>query len=151
MKLNVFLHAGTNTHKLKGKIARQELKKLFEFATSGTHFFFVGNYHDQTDRIAMGSLLGLVLANLFIGFMKKGWLGQFQYCGVLLCHQYDDDIICLFNFEQDAKEFLKFINFQHPYIKFTFEKQKDDKLAFLDVLSSQTDQTFCTRIDRKTT
>ena len=26
---------------------------------------------------------------------------------------------------------------QHPNIKFTFEKQKDDKLAFLDVLISK--------------
>ena len=71
MKLNGFLHAGTNTHKLKGKIARQELKKLFEFATSGTHFCFVGNYYDQIDRTAMGSPLGPVLANLFIGFHEK--------------------------------------------------------------------------------
>lgn len=77
MKLNGFLHAGTNTHKLKGKIARQfeiarqELKKLFEFSTSGTHFCFVGNYYDQIDRTAMGCPLGLVLANLFVGFHEK--------------------------------------------------------------------------------
>ena len=28
------------------KIKRQELKKLFKFATSGTHFLFDGSYYD---------------------------------------------------------------------------------------------------------
>ena len=50
------------------KIARQELKKLLEFATSGTHFLFDGNYYDQIDGVAIGSPLGPVLANLFMDF-----------------------------------------------------------------------------------
>ena len=133
------------------KIARQELKKLFEFATSGTHFLFDGSYYDQIDGVAMGSPLGPVLANLFMGFHEKRWLDQFQFCDVLLYRRYVDDIICSFNPEEDADEFLKFINTQHPNIKFTFEKQKDDKLAFLDVLISKTDQNFCSSVYSKMT
>ena len=57
----------------------------------------------------------------------------------------------MFNSEQDADEFFKFLNSRHPNIKFTFEKQKDDKLAFLDILISKTDQNFCTSIYRKMT
>ena len=53
------------------KITRQELKKLFEFATSGTHFLFDGSYYDQIDVVMMGSPLGPVLANLFMGFHEK--------------------------------------------------------------------------------
>ena len=98
------------------KITRQELKKLFEFATSGTHFLFDGSYYDQIDGVAMGSPLGLVLANLFMGFHEKRWLDQFQFCDVLLYHRYVDNIISLFNSEQDADEFLKFFNAQHPNI-----------------------------------
>ena len=99
----------------------------------------------------MGSPLGLVLANLFMGFHEKRWLGQFQFCNVLLYCRYVDDIICLFNSEQDADEFFKSLNAQHSNIKFKFEKQKDDKLAFLDVLISKTDQNFCTSVYRKMT
>ena len=73
------------------KITRQKLKKLFEFATSGTHFLF-----DQIDGVAMGSPLGPILANLFMGFHEKRWLDQFQFCQVLLYRRYVDDIICLF-------------------------------------------------------
>ena len=50
------------------KITRQELKKLFEFETSGTHFLFVGNYYDQIDGVAMGPPLGPVLAKPIYGF-----------------------------------------------------------------------------------
>ena len=133
------------------KITRQELKKLFEFATSGTHFLFDNSYYDQIDGVVMGSPLGPVLANLFLGFHEKRWLDQFQFCDVLLQRRYVDEIICLFNSEQDADEFFKFLNTQHPNIKFTFEKQKDDKLAFLDILISKTEQNFCTSVYRKMT
>ena len=62
-----------------------------------------------------------------------------------------DYIICLFNSEQDADEFFKFLNSQHPNIKFTFKNQKYDKLAFLDVLILKTDQNFCTSVYCKMT
>ena len=98
------------------KIARQELKKLFEFATSGTHFLFDGSYYDQIDVVMMGSLLGPVLANLFMGFHEKRYLDQFQFCDVLLYRRYVDDISCLLNSEQDTDESFKFLN--TPNVKF---------------------------------
>ena len=57
----------------------------------------------------------------------------------------------MFNSEQDLDKSFKFLNTEHPNIKFTFEKQKDGKLAFLDVLISKTDQNFCTSVYRKMT
>ena len=49
------------------------------------------------------------------------------------------------------KQTNNIINSQHPNIKFTFEKQKYDKLAFLDVLILKTDQNFCTSVYCKMT
>ena len=66
------------------KITKKDLKKLFEFATSGTHILFDGNYYDQIDGVAMGSPLGPVLANLFIGFYEKQWLKEFNLILLLL-------------------------------------------------------------------
>ena len=48
------------------------------------HFLFNGNYYDQTDGVAMGSSLGPVLANLFIGYHEKIWLEEFETCEVVL-------------------------------------------------------------------
>ena len=44
------------------KISKEDLKSLFDFATSLSHFLFDGNIYDQ--GVAMGSPLGSVLANL---------------------------------------------------------------------------------------
>ena len=50
---------------------RRELKQLFGFATSGTHFIFNSSFYDQVDGVSMGFSLGPVLANLFMGFHEK--------------------------------------------------------------------------------
>ena len=50
------------------KITKSELKKIFLFPTSETHFLFDNCYYDQIDGVAMGSPLGPVLANLFMSF-----------------------------------------------------------------------------------
>ena len=86
-----------------------------------------------------------------MGFNEKRWLDQFQFCDVLLYRRYFDDIIFLFNSEQDAVEFFRFLNSQHPNIKFTLEKQKDDKFGFLEILISKTDQNFYTSVYHKMT
>ena len=39
------------------RITRKQLTKLFEFATSRTHFLFNAKYYDQIDFVAMGSSL----------------------------------------------------------------------------------------------
>ena len=53
------------------KVTKRELTQLFNFATSGTHFFFHGNFYDQVDGASVGSPLGPVLANLFMGVSRK--------------------------------------------------------------------------------
>ena len=52
-------------------ITRKELKKLFLFATSQTHFIFNSNFYNQVDGVAMGSPLAPVLANIFMGFHES--------------------------------------------------------------------------------
>ena len=44
------------------KLGRENLTKLFFFATAQTHFSFLGNFYDQIDGVAMGSPLAPVLA-----------------------------------------------------------------------------------------
>ena len=97
-------------------ITKAELKKLFEFATSGTYFLFQGIFHNQIDGVAMGSPLGPVLANLFMGYYGTLWLNIFRECEIILYRRYADDIICLFNYKSDADKFFEFLNTQHPNI-----------------------------------
>ena len=86
----------------------------------------------------LSSLLGPVLANLFFGHHEKIWSDEFKSFEVILCRWYIDDIICLFSCEKVADEFcFTFVNSRHPNIKFLFEKEKDYKIAFLDVYIRQ--------------
>ena len=51
-------------------ITKSELKKLFEFATSGTYFLLEGAIYYQIDGVAMGSSLGPMLVNFFMGYYE---------------------------------------------------------------------------------
>ena len=51
-------------------VTKKELKKLFLFATSQTHFIFNSKFYNQIDGVAMGSPLARVLANIFMGFYE---------------------------------------------------------------------------------
>ena len=138
-------------HNLGLNITKAELKKLFEFTTSVTYFLFQGTFYDQIDGVAMGSPIGPVLANLFIGYYETLWLNSFRECEMILYRRYVDDIICLFNCESDADKFFEFLNTQHPNIKFTFEKQVNEQISFLDVLVTNDGDQFYTSVFRKKT
>ena len=94
----------------------------------------------------MGSPIGPVLANLFMGCYETLWLDTFQECEIILYRRYVDDIICLFNCESDTDQFFEFLNTQHPNIKFTFEKQVNKQVSFLDVLVTNDGDQFCTSV-----
>ena len=55
------------SNNLEVNISRKDLKKLFQFASSETLFYFNGEIYEQVDGVAMGVLLVPVLANLFTG------------------------------------------------------------------------------------
>ena len=45
--------------------------------------------------------------------------------------------------------FLLSLSFRHPNIKFTFEKEKDNKITFLDICINNTNHSFYTSVFRK--
>ena len=68
---------------------------------------------------------------------------------MILYRRYVDDIICLFNCQSDADKFFEFLNRQHPNMKFTFEKQVNKQISFLDFLITNDADQFCNSIFRK--
>ena len=86
-----------------------------------------------------------------MGYHENNWLQIFKDCEIILYRRYVDDIICLFNCESDAGKFYQFLNKQHPNIKFTFEKQFNNQISFLDILIINNGNKFSTTIFRKKT
>ena len=111
-------------------ITKKELKKLFLFATSQTHFIFNGTFYDQIDGVAMGSPLAPVLANIFMDFYESKWLNEYNLNKPKFYLRYVDDILTAFDKEQDSLNFLNFLNKRHPNIKFTIEKQINHSHSF---------------------
>ena len=111
---------------------------------------FAGKFYDQIDGVAMGSPLGPVLVNLFMGYHEQKWLKSFEECELILYRRYMD-IICLFNSESDADKFFVFLNQRHPKIKFTIEKQTKNQLSFLDLLTICNGDNFLIQFIEKST
>ena len=81
----------------------------------------------------MGSPLAPVLANIFMGHHENNWLNNYAGSGPIIYKRFVDDIFCLFNDQNDAQDFLTYLNKQHPNIKFTNDPEKNGSLPFLDV------------------
>ena len=90
-------------------ITRKELKKLFLFTTSQTHFIFNSKFYNQIDGVAMGSPLAPVLANIFMGFHKSKWLNEYNLNKPKFYLRYIDNILADIENEQDLLKFLNFL------------------------------------------
>ena len=57
-------------------IPKDVLNKLMKSATSSVEFSFNKTMNKQTDRVSMGSPLGLALANIFVGHYEETLFSQ---------------------------------------------------------------------------
>ena len=102
--------------------------------------------------LAMGSPLGLTLANIFVGYQELQKLTKLQVSQspIVYC-RYVDDIFCLFDSCEVCDRFLNELNYLHPALKFTTELECSGCLPFLDVLVERSASSFTTSIYRKPT
>ena len=79
----------------------------------------------------MGSPLGPPLANSFLCCHEKRWLDKCPEEFKPVFHrQYVDNIFVLFRKEEHPKLFLNYFNSCHENVKFTSEKETNNKLSF---------------------
>ena len=103
----------------------------------------------QIDGVAMGSPLGPVLANIFVGYCESRipenrWPKFYR--------RYVDDTFSLFCAgKPEALDFLELLNSLHPSLSFTMEAEENGKLPFLDALVMRDVDKFSTTVYRKPT
>ena len=81
---------------------------------------FSNKYYEQVHGVAIGSLLGPALANIFMGCFESKWLRDCpnDFKPVFYRH-YIDDIFVLFSSPDHADKFWEYLSSKHPNIKFS--------------------------------
>ena len=118
-------------------------------ATSSVEFSFNNIMHRQIDGVAVGSPPGPSLANIFVIYNKALLFKRVNK--PLRYYRYVDDTFVAFNDEDECNELFSHLNFLHRSLCFTFEKECNRTLPFLDVLIEENDCEFVTSIYRKPT
>ena len=96
----------------------------------------------------MGSPLGPALANIFVGFYEEKLFSQISKPSAYF--RYIDDTFAMFC-NEESKNFFKQLNCLHLSLKFTFEKEKNNCLPFLNINVERTVTGFETSVYRKPT
>ena len=100
----------------------------------------------------MGSRLGPTLANRFLCYHEKEWLDKCpEEFKPVFYRSYVDDIFVLFRKKEHLKLFLNYFNLCDKNIKFTSEKETNNKLSFLDIEISRDKNQFITSVYHKPT
>ena len=98
----------------------------------------------------MGSPLSPVMANIYMEYFEKLALGTAPLKPSMWL-RYVDDTFVLWPHPEDPQSLLDHVNSIRTPIQFTMEKESDNKLAFLDVLVTRSEQAFNTSVYRKPT
>jgi len=113
-------------------------------------FLYNDKLYQQFDGVAMGSPLGLTLANFVLVNMENKIFETLHDFYPKLYLRYIDGIFADFEDESSCTSFLNLLNVQHKNIKFTVE-HASNTLAFFDVEIKINDQGVDTWIWRKPT
>ena len=133
-------------------INKYVFESLLSLATQEQYFMFNDVLYKQKDRVAMGSLLGITMANVFLSFYEMKWLEQCpNEFKPVFYRRYVDDILVLFESAEHLSKFHVYLNTCHPNMSFSFEQEIKDKLSFLDVEVSRQQDKFVTTVYRKPT
>ena len=117
----------TETHSMQ--LQKHQLTELLEIATSNQLFQFNGELFEQTDGVAMGSPLDLLLANVFMCHIEN----QLEQKNMIpsFYRRYVDDTLVKMPNEESATDFLQVPNSVHPSLFFTMELENEGSIPFL--------------------
>ena len=99
----------------------------------------------------MGSPLGPTLGNLSLIYRECKWL---ESCLIQLRSKYHRgyvDYISLFEHKDHVKKFPRYMNLRHVNIQSTFEEESNDKISFLDISVTRSNNKLVTSLYRKKT
>ena len=132
------------------KIPELILRELLSICTKEMPFKTPdGSLYKQTDGVAMGSPLGPLFANFYMGDLETNVFNSSNVKPHIYARYVDDIFIQVENDKQISDLKLEFE--KRSVLKFTIEKNVQNKIPFLDVNIDTSNNTFKTTVHRKST
>jgi len=132
-------------------IPAEDICTLIELCLRLTYFEFQGRFFEQMDGGAMGSPLSPVVANLFMEAFESRALEQASLRPSMWVRYVDDTFVIWPHTDEELKNFHIHLNTINPSIQFTYEKEKEGQLPFLDVCVQRKGNTISTSTEKPPT
>ena len=126
------------------------IMEMLTFCVEIIYFKMGSDIYRQGEGLAMGSPLTPVSVNVHMEYFEGTALGSTSLKPSLWL-RYVDDTFILWPHQEDVQILLDHVNSIRPSIQFTMEKEQDNKLPFLDVLVTSTEQGFRLSVYHKPT
>ena len=130
-------------------ITQDDLVELLRVATKHQLFQFNGHLYEQIDGVAMGSLLGPLMANVFMCSIEEKLESKNKFPSFY--RRYVDDTLATVPDIPSAEAFLTTMNEAHLSISFTMETTTNNKLPFVGMEIEMKGNQLTACIHRKTT
>ena len=147
--INICLNQLYNSDLLPTPFPRSVCNDMLCMATKNVQFSFNNLMFRQIDGVAMGSPLGPILANIFVGYYENSLL-SLDNSKPLVYYRYVDDVFAIFTSKNNVNKFFTLLNKMHKCIAFTVEEEVSGKIHFLDInITRNSNNTFSTSVYRK--
>ncbi|XP_067618087.1 uncharacterized protein [Eurosta solidaginis] len=117
------------------KISKTQFLKILEFCLRENNYFVHdGTFYQQTYGMPMGNPLSPTIADIVLDKIIDDSITELRSKDIHVKYitKYVDDMFAIVKIN-DVEEILKIFNGQHTKIKFTLERETNNKLAFLDI------------------
>jgi len=149
--INIILNTVYNSNMNPLNIPKNILKSLLEICTTEAPFLSPdGKLYKQIDGVAMGSPLGVLFSNFYMGYVENSIFNTFPELKPKIYMRYVDDIFISYNEENKKEQLIEQFHLNSK-LNFTFENESNKKLPFLDILVEHTDTQFITSVYIKKT
>ena len=119
--------------KVKGML-KKYVTQLLALTVESSCFLLNNVYYKRIHGVTMGSPLGPTFGNLFLVDYENIWLEKCPHqFKSKYYRRHVDDIFLMFKKKDHVKKFFKYMNSCHQNIKFTFEDEHNNKIAFLSI------------------
>ena len=129
--------------------SKKEMKQLLMLWTKNMHFTYNNTVHRQSDEVAMGSPLGLILSGICMVKLENSFVSTLNE-GMALSRHFVNDMITFVKNDSIVYVLDQLNNF-HEQIQFNFKGKHNNKLPILDALLIKNANNTNTILSRKPT